>query len=167
MNLAKIAAAAVPVVLLTVGGSAYLARSAPVTVARSVPASTAKVIKPSAKPVKPASPDWLGTPGGQAQVRIMQAVDTLAVDLFIESHDDSVANHLAFEADARALRSQARTVLASPGLLPATGRAAYVTMLGDWITVADLLQPGPGYGTTAQDYAAWNKAENAAGGISS
>jgi hypothetical protein len=27
-----------------------------------------------------------------------------------------------------------------------------------FITVANLLQPGPGYGTTAQDYAAWWKA---------
>jgi len=34
-------------------------------------------------------------------------------------------------------------------------------MLNDYITVANLLQPGPGYGTTPQDYAAWNAAMNA------
>jgi hypothetical protein len=28
-------------------------------------------------------------------------------------------------------------------------------MLNDFITVANLLQPGPGYGTTPQDTAAW------------
>ena len=28
-------------------------------------------------------------------------------------------------------------------------------MLNDFITVANLLQPGPGYGTTTQDYTAW------------
>jgi hypothetical protein len=172
MNLAKIAAAVVPVVLLAAGGSAYLARSAPATAARSAPARTAA--RPAHKPAsiqrtasKPVSTGWLGTPGGQAQVKVMQAVDTLAVDLQTESHAPTVANHLAFEADARVVRAEAQKVLASPGLLPRTGRAAYVTMLNDFITVANLLQPGPGYGTTAQDYAAWNKAENAAGGISS
>jgi hypothetical protein len=34
-------------------------------------------------------------------------------------------------------------------------------MLNDFITVANLLQPGPGYGTTAQDNAAWYKALHA------
>jgi hypothetical protein len=28
-------------------------------------------------------------------------------------------------------------------------------MLNDFIVVANLLQPGPGYGTTAQDTTAW------------
>jgi hypothetical protein len=28
-------------------------------------------------------------------------------------------------------------------------------MLNDFITVATMLQPGPHYGTTAQDYTAW------------
>ena len=28
-------------------------------------------------------------------------------------------------------------------------------MLKDFIVVANLLQPGPGYGTTPQDYTAW------------
>ena len=31
-------------------------------------------------------------------------------------------------------------------------------MLNDDIVVANLLQPGPGYGTTPQDYAAWKMA---------
>ena len=31
-------------------------------------------------------------------------------------------------------------------------------MLKDFIVVANLLQPGPGYGTTPQDYTAWNTA---------
>ena len=34
-------------------------------------------------------------------------------------------------------------------------------MLNDFITVTNLLQPGPGYGTTAQDYTAWYKALHA------
>ena len=82
MNLAKIASAVVPAVLLTAGGSAYLASSAQATVARSAPASTAA--KPAHKPAsiqrtasRPVSTGWLGTPGGQAQVKVMQAVDTL------------------------------------------------------------------------------------------
>jgi hypothetical protein len=176
MNLAKIAAAVVPVVLLAACGSAHLAGSAPTTVARSAPASTrsataSTAARPARKPAsiqrtasKPTSADWLGTPGGQAQVMFMQTVDTLAVDLHTESQAPTVANHLVFEADARVLGAQAQKLLASPGLLPRTGRAAYITMLNDFITVANLLQPGPGYGTTAQDYAAWNKAENATGG---
>jgi hypothetical protein len=28
-------------------------------------------------------------------------------------------------------------------------------MLNDFIAMANLLQPSPGYGTTAQDYSAW------------
>ncbi len=98
---------------------------------------------------------WLDSPGGQAQVTFNQDVDTLAGALVIESHATTAANHLAFEADARTVRAQARTILADPALLPATGRAAYITMLNDFITVADLLQPGAGYGTTTQDYTAW------------
>jgi len=75
--------------------------------------------------------------------------------LVIESHAATAANHLVFEADARTVRAQARAILADPALLPATGRAAYRVMLDDFITVADMLQPGPDYGTTAQDYTAW------------
>jgi hypothetical protein len=105
----------------------------------------------------PADPalTWLDSAGGQAQVTFNQDVDILAGALVIESHATTVANHLVFEADARAVRAQARTILASPALLPAAGRTAYVTMLNDFITVANLLQPGAGYGTTAQDYTAW------------
>ena len=65
---------------------------------------------------------------------------------------------MAFERDARAVRAEAEKILATPALLPATNRAAYQRMLRDFITVANLLQPGPGYGTTAQDWAAWNTA---------
>lgn len=112
---------------------------------------------PAAQPAPAADPSltWLDSPGGQAQVTFNQYVDTLAGDLLIESHSATIANHLAFEADARAVRTQARTILANPALLPAIHRAAYQTMLNDFITVANLLQPGPGYGTTAQDYTAW------------
>ena len=98
---------------------------------------------------------WLTSPGGQAQVTFNQAVDTLAGALVIENQVGSVANHLVFEADARTVRTQARTILANPALLPTEHRAAYVTMLNDFITVANMLQPGADYGTTAQDYTAW------------
>jgi hypothetical protein len=45
--------------------------------------------------------------------------------------------------------------------MPTVNQAAYQTMLNDFITVANLLQPGPGYGTTAQDYTAWDTAMHA------
>ena len=98
---------------------------------------------------------WLTSPGGQAQVTLNQDVDTLASALVIENQATTVANHLTFEADARTVATQARTILAHPALLPTAGRAAYVSMLNDFITVASLLQPGAHYGTTAQDYTAW------------
>jgi len=98
---------------------------------------------------------WLTSPGGQAQVTLNQDVDTLAGALVIENQATTVANHLIFEADARTVRAQARTILADPALLPTEHRAAYVTMLNDFITVANMLQPGARYGTTAQDYTAW------------
>jgi hypothetical protein len=98
---------------------------------------------------------WLESPGGQAQVTLNTDVDTLAADLQIESHAPTVANHLAFEADARTVRTQAEKILATRALLPTHNRAAYQRMLKDFITVANLLQPGPGYGTTPQDYTAW------------
>jgi hypothetical protein len=98
---------------------------------------------------------WLTSPGGQAQVTFNQDVDTLAGALVIENQVGSVANHLVFEADARTVRTQARAILANPALLPTEHRAAYVTMLNDFITVATMLQPGAHYGTTAQDYTAW------------
>ncbi len=111
----------------------------------------------AAQPAPAPSPAlaWLESPGGQAQVTFNQDVDVLAGALVIENQATTVANHLIFEADARTVRAQARTILADPALLPAVHRAAYQTMLNDFITVANLLQPGPGYGTTAQDYTAW------------
>jgi hypothetical protein len=139
------------------------------------PATTSSQHPASSKPVqvkaqtdavrRPVSVDpslaWLASPGGQAQVTFNDAVDTLAMDLETESHSDTVANHLIFEADARVVRSQAHKILATPRLLPSHHRAAYQRMLHKFIKVANLLQPGPGYGTTAQDYAAWYDAMRA------
>jgi hypothetical protein len=104
---------------------------------------------------------WLESPGGQAQVRFDDAVATLAWDLEVEDHAPTVANHLVFEADARVVRAQARKILATPALLPKHNRAAYKRMLHKFIIVANMLQPGPDYGTTAQDYAAWYAAMRA------
>jgi hypothetical protein len=104
---------------------------------------------------------WLASAGGQAQVTFNDDVDALAGDLVIESHSPTVANHLVFEADARVMRGEAQKILANPALLPTVNRAAYERMLNDFIVVANLLQPGPGYGTTAQDYAAWDVAMGA------
>ncbi len=98
---------------------------------------------------------WLTSPGGQAQVTLNQDVDTLAGALVIENQATTVANHLVFEADARTVRTEARTILADAALLPTEHRAAYVSMLNDFITIANMLQPGAHYGTTAQDYTAW------------
>ena len=101
---------------------------------------------------------WLASAGGQAQVQFNNDVDTLAGDLETESHSPTVANHLLFEADARVVRAEAQKILADPALLPTVHRAEYQHMLNDYIVVANLLQPGPGYGTTPEDYAAWNTA---------
>lgn len=98
---------------------------------------------------------WLVSRGGQAQVTFNNDVDIMAGDLETESHSPTVANHLAFEADARVVRAEAERILSTRALLPTHNRAAYERMLKDFITVANLLQPGPGYGTTPQDYAAW------------
>jgi hypothetical protein len=98
---------------------------------------------------------WLTSPGGQAQVTLNQDVDTLASALVIENQATTVANHLIFEAAARTVATQARTILAHPALLPTEHRAAYQSMLTDFISLAALLQPGAHYGTTAQDYTAW------------
>jgi hypothetical protein len=111
--------------------------------------------------VTDASVIWLESAGGQAQVTFNNDVSTLAGDLEIEAHAPTAANHLAFEADARTVRAQADHILATPALLPAVHRAEYTTMLNDFITVANLLQPGPGYGTTPQDYTAWYAALHA------
>jgi hypothetical protein len=53
------------------------------------------------------------------------------------------------------VRTEARNILSTRALLPKVNQAAYKAMLDDFIIVANLLQPGPGYGTTAQDYTAW------------
>ena len=104
---------------------------------------------------------WLVSRGGQAQVVFNNDVGVMAGDLEIESHSPTVANHLVFEADARVVRAEARKILRTPALLPKHNRGAYKRMLNDFIVVANLLQPGPGYGTTPQDYAAWYKALHA------
>jgi len=104
---------------------------------------------------------WLESAGGQAQVTLNNEIDTLAAALLTENSAPTVANHLVFETDARIVRAQAQKIQADPALLPTVNQAAYQTMLNDFIVVANLLQPGPGYGTTAQDYTAWNAAMNA------
>jgi hypothetical protein len=111
----------------------------------------------------PADPSlaWLESAGGQAQITVNDEVDTLAADLQTEAHAPTVANHLIFEADARIVRAQARQILSTPALLPAHNRAAYTAMLTDFVTVANLLQPGADYGTTPQDYVAWYQALHA------
>ncbi len=159
------AAVAIPASVM-VSGCAVTHHDA-VTVTHSVvrPASihlTSKTF-PAARPAPSADPSmvWLESAGGQAQVTFNDDVDVLAGDLEIESHAPTVANHLVFEADARVMRTQARTILSTCALLPATHRAAYVQMLNDFIAVANLLQPGPGYGTTPQDDSAWYKALHA------
>lgn len=98
---------------------------------------------------------WLVSRGGQAQVTFNNDVAVMAGDLETESHSPTVANHLVFEADARVVRAEAEKILSTRALLPTHNRAPYKRMLKDFITVANLLQPGPGYGTTPQDYAAW------------
>ena len=137
----------------------------PKTIAASAPASTHRASAHLAAAQRPAPADpslaWLESAGGQAQVSVNDEIDTLAAALQAEDHAPTVANHLIFEADARAVRAQARTILGTPALLPAVNRAAYQQMLNDFITVADLLQPGPGYGTTPQDYTAWYTALHA------
>ena len=115
----------------------------------------------AARPAADPAVTWLESAGGQAQVRFNDEVDALAAALEIENNSPTVANHLVFEADARIVRAQARTILATPALLPTVGQAAYKLMLNDFITVANLLQPGPGYGTTPQDDTAWYAALSA------
>src|SRR5208282_3064081 len=102
-----------------------------------------------AKPAADPSLGWLASAGGQAQVTFNTDVDTLAAALETEDHAPTVANHLTFEAAARVVRTEAQKILTTPALLPTANRAGYQRMLKDFITVANLLQPGPGYGTTA------------------
>ena len=129
------------------------------------PTATAAHLAAARPAAHPAAADpslvWLASAGGQAQVTLNNQVATLAADLEVENGSPTVANHLIFEADARAVRAQATKILATPALLPAVNRAAYQHMLTDYIVVANLLQPGPGYGTTPQDDTAWTTAMNA------
>ena len=110
---------------------------------------------PAAAAATDPSVAWLESPGGQAQVTLNTDIDTLAGDLQTEAHAPTVANHLIFEADARTVRTQAQHILAAPALQPTVNRGAYQHMLRQFITLAGLLQPGAGYGTTPQDYTAW------------
>jgi hypothetical protein len=151
MKLNRFAGALATIAILSgCGLTGYGATAAPAHSAASPHTRVAR-LAPAANPALA----WLDSVGGQAQVTLNQDVDVLVGPLIIENQSATVANHLIFEADARAVRAQARTILADPALLPGAGRAAYVTMLNDLITVASLLQPGAGYGSTAQDYTAW------------
>jgi hypothetical protein len=166
---AATAAAAAAVAIVSGCGVAHHGAATPAQPATSSrPSASSKPVQVKAHTDavhRPVSVDpslaWLASPGGQAQVSFNDAVDTLAMDLEIEDHADTVANHLIFEADARVVRSQAEKILATPSLLPSHNRAAYKQMLHKFITVADLLQPGAGYGTTPQDYDAWYAAMRA------
>jgi hypothetical protein len=120
----------------------------------SHPAKSASKSTASADP----SLAWLESRGGQAQLTLNDDVDLLAAGLETESHAPTVANHLVFEAEGRVVRAEATKILSTRALLPTHNRAAYQRMLKDFITVANLLQPGPDYGTTPQDYTAWNTA---------
>jgi hypothetical protein len=158
MKLNGLAAAAATVGILAGAGLTHHGAAAALHTAHSHrPAATVTQAAPAAD----ASVIWLESAGGQAQVTFNNDVSTLAGDLEIEAHAPTAANHLAFEADARTVRAQADHILATPALLPAVHRAEYTTMLNDFITVANLLQPGPGYGTTPQDYTAWYAALHA------
>ena len=152
MKLTRLAGALAATALLVSGCSLTTHHTAAAPAIRTAPAAHA--VPAHALTADP-SLRWLTSPGGQAQVTLNQDVDTLASALVIENQATTVANHLVFEAAARTVRTEARTILADPALLPATHRAAYVTMLNDFITVANMLQPGAHYGTTAQDYTAW------------
>ena len=175
MKLNRIAAAAATTaaaIALISGAAVTHHGSAPMTLTADSHSATAHTAHSPAHPAAPhttartstpADPSlaWLESPGGQAQVTFNSDVDTLAADLQIEAHAPTVANHLAFEADARTVRAQAHKILTTRALLPTHHRAAYQRMLKDFIVVANLLQPGPGYGTTPQDYTAWYTALNA------
>jgi hypothetical protein len=164
---AGIASAAIASVAVLSGCGATQHAAVPVRhTAKTVTAAIVRhaAPRPAAKhTAPPADPSlaWLESAGGQAQVTFNDDVDNLAAALQAESHAPTVANHLVFEAAARVVRTEARKILRTRALLPAVNRAAYQRMLDDFIAVANLLQPGPGYGTTAQDETAWYKALHA------
>ena len=68
----------------------------------------------AARPATDPSLAWLASAGGQAQVTLSNQVATLAADLQTENGSPTVANHLIFEADARAVRAQAQKILRPP-----------------------------------------------------
>jgi len=115
----------------------------------------------AARPAADPAIVWLESAGGQAQVTFNDDVDTLAAALETENSSPTVANHLVFEANGRVVRAEASKILDTRALLPTVNQAAYKLMLNDYITVANLLQPGPGYGTTPQDDTAWYAALSA------
>jgi len=157
MKLSRIAAAvAVAAIVSGCGVTQHSATPAHATghaTATATATATAHLL--AAQPAATPAMKWLASAGGQAQVTFNDDVDVLAAALEVEKYAPTVANHLVFEADARTVRAQAAKILATPALLPAVHQAAYKTMLNDFITVANLLQPGPGYGTTPQDDTAW------------
>jgi hypothetical protein len=160
MKLSRIAASlAVAAILSGTGiGITHHAAAAATPATAPHPAATATARLLAAQAATTPAMTWLASAGGQAQVTLNTDIDTLAAALEVENYSPTVANHLAFEADARTVRTQAATILATPALLPTVHRTAYKVMLNDFITVANLLQPGPGYGTTPQDDTAWNTA---------
>ena len=160
MRLSRIAATVAVAAIVSGCGIAAHAAVATHTAAPAAATSVASSHRAAthllaARPAASPAMAWLGSAGGQAQVIFNDDVDTLAAALQIENSAPTVANHLVFEADARTVRTQASTILATRALLPAVGQAAYKVMLNDFITVANLLQPGPDYGTTPQDDTAW------------
>jgi hypothetical protein len=170
MKLNRIAAAAAVAAAIVSGAAVGHHTAIPVTLSDDSHSVVSHQAKLAAHPAgsansRTAASDpslaWLVSRGGQAQVVFNNDVGVMAGDLEIESHSPTVANHQAFEADARVVRAEARKILATRALLPMHDRAAYKRMLEDYIVVANLLQPGPGYGTTPQDYTAWNIALNA------
>jgi hypothetical protein len=134
-------------------GAAAVTRTTPIAPHAVATATTHLTV--AVQPATTPAMAWLTSAGGEAQVTFNDDVATLAAALEVENYSPTVANHLIFEADARTVRTQARKILATPALLPTVHQTAYKTMLNDFITVANLLQPGPGYGTTPQDDTAW------------
>jgi hypothetical protein len=159
---ATVATVAVAAIVSGCGVTHHGATAATHATTHAVATSTATShLLAAAQPAATPAMQWLASAGGQAQVTFNDDVATLAAALETENSAPTVANHLVFEADARIVRTAANTILATPALLPTTGTAAYKLMLNDFITVANLLQPGPGYGTTPQDDTAWYAALSA------
>jgi hypothetical protein len=157
MKLSRIAATIAVAAILSGCGITHHSAAA-VTPTTTHPVATATATPHLLAATTTPAMTWLASAGGQAQVTLNDDIATLAAALETENYSPTVANHLTFEADARTVRTQAATILATPALLPTVHQAAYKTMLNDFITVANLLQPGPGYGTTPQDDTAWNTA---------